>query len=163
MDGDRIWVSCWIQALARILWSTALSWGQKSFYLPPEGGTRNRVKLTSGGNRAADLFARGFARVQHRNAGIDFRVRARDDVRTHDFADSATGRRAGVNCRFNRAHLTADNRSHQSGVNLLPADQRHVGSFHGRVGSFNHRYQSAAFNHSQGFLHRVLLTLKINW
>ena len=102
-------------------------------------------------HRAADLLASSLAGVQYGNGLINFAMGPGDDVCGDDFADAPTGGRAGFDGAFNGADFTTDDARYQAGVDLFPADQHDVRGFHRGVRGFDHRYQTATFDQSQGF------------
>jgi len=56
-----------------------------------------------------------------------------------------------VHGRLHRAHLAAHDGRHQPRVDLLVADEPHVGGLHHRVRGLDHRDQPAALDHPQRF------------
>ena len=76
--------------------------------------------------------------------GDDFRFGAQ---RAGDYVLlDAAGSRAGFDGTLNCADFTTDDTRHQTGVDLLPADQHDVRGFHGCVRGFDHSHQTAAFD-----------------
>jgi len=86
--------------------------------------------------------------VKHRQTFIHFAVRARDNVSRNHFADFASGGSACFDSGFDRADLPPHDGGYKPGVHFFPADKLDVGSFDHGIGGFNHRHQTAAFNHS---------------
>jgi hypothetical protein len=72
----------------------------------------------------------------------------RNYVGRDHFTDSLSCSSAGVNSASDRSDVSAHDRRHQAGVDLFPANETNVRRFHHRIGSFDHRHQSTAFNHS---------------
>src|SRR5689334_13706762 len=96
--------------------------------------------------------------VSNRQGFVDAAVRARDDVDADELADAAGGGGACVCSSFDRRDITADNRRHESGADLLVADQRDVRGLDHRVRRLDHRHQTLRLNHSECFLrHSVFL------
>jgi hypothetical protein len=79
----------------------------------------------------------------------------------YDFADAFRRRGAGIDGAAHGCYFTAHDGSHQSGVNLFIADEMHVCGFNGGVGGLNHSYQTAAFDHSEGFSFHNLFALRL--
>jgi hypothetical protein len=72
---------------------------------------------------------------------------------SNNFAYSLPCRRAGINSGTDRPDVAAHNRRYQTSVDLFPTDETNVRGFHHRVSRFDHRHQSATFNHSECFWH----------
>ena len=64
---------------------------------------------------------------------------------------------AGVDSTTDRRNIAADDRRHEAGVDLFPADEAHIRGFHHRIGGFNHRHQTTAFDHSKCFRHAAIV------
>jgi hypothetical protein len=81
-------------------------------------------------------------------------MRLRNDVRRYNFAYALPCRRTRIDRTADRGDITSHDRSDEAGVDLFPTDQTNVRSFHHCISRFDHRYQSATFNHSECFWHQ---------
>ena len=78
-------------------------------------------------------------------------------TRYHVYADQLTNascrRSACISRSFHSSNIATHDRSHKTSADLFVTNKRDVSSFNHRIGSFDHRYQSFCFNHSECFLH----------
>jgi len=78
-------------------------------------------------------------------------------MRRHDFADSLTCRSTGVDGTTNSRNIATHDGSNEASIDLFPADEAHIRRFHHRIGGFNHRHQTTAFDHSKCFRHAAIV------
>jgi len=71
----------------------------------------------------------------------------------HYLADSLSGRSARINRAANSRNIATHDCRHETSVDLFPADEANIRSFHHRVSGFDHRYEATTFNHSECFRH----------
>jgi hypothetical protein len=76
-------------------------------------------------------------------------------MRGDNFANPLPCSRSGVNSGSDRGDVTADDRRDQTSIDLFPANETNVGGLHHCVSRFDHRHQSATFNHSECFWHKL--------
>src|SRR6188768_1377466 len=100
-----------------------------------------------------------------RNSGLADRervlevgVRTRNDVHGHELTHATSRGSACIGGRLHGSDITAHDRGHITGADLLPADERHFGGFDHRVGRFDHRDQSLGLHHSQRLTHAASLS-----
>ena len=62
---------------------------------------------------------------------------------------------ASVGRGLDRRDVTPDNRRHEPGIDLLPADKRHIGRLDHRVGGLNHPHEAAGFDESERFARQL--------
>jgi hypothetical protein len=74
-------------------------------------------------------------------------------VDRYQLADTARRGRPGIGRRLHGRDVTADNRRHIAGANLLPADQRHLRGLDHRVGRFDHRDEAFGLDHAERLTH----------
>src|ERR671910_477098 len=73
--------------------------------------------------------------------------RPRDDVHANQLADAAGGGGARVGGCLHRPDVPANNRGHETGVDLLPAHEDDIRRLEHRVSGFDHPHESAGFDH----------------
>src|SRR5215217_3525149 len=106
-------------------------------------------------DRTADLLAGSFTGVQNRQTEIYVRMWLRDDVRCNDLADSLARGGACIHRTPDSGYVATHDRGHEPGVDLFPTDETNVRGFYHGVSGFDHRYEAAAFHHSECFRHQL--------
>ena len=65
-----------------------------------------------------------------------------------DFAQTGRRSTAGFHSRLHSAYIATHMNAHQTGTDLLGADQGHIGGLHHGIRRFDRRHQAAGLNHS---------------
>jgi len=84
----------------------------------------------------------------------------RDHVCGHYLANSLSGCGAGINRTTNSRNIATHDGRHETSVDLLPADETNIRSFHHRVSGFDHCHEATTFDHSECFRHATDISHK---
>src|SRR5262245_49861178 len=82
---------------------------------------------------------------------FEVRMRPRNDMDADELTDPAGSRSSGVSRRLHGRNVTANHCRNVAGPDLFPAHEIDLCGLYHRVGSLNHRYKAARFDHSEGF------------
>jgi len=77
-------------------------------------------------------------------------------VNADELADAPGGRGTRIGRCLDRSHIASDDRGHEAGVDLLPADEDDIRRLDHRVGRFDHADQPARLDHSERVAHFTL-------
>jgi len=78
-------------------------------------------------------------------------------VNAHQLADAARGGGSGVGSGLDGANVSADDRRHEPGIDLLPADEDDIRGFHHRIGRLDHADEPARLDHPEGIANLALV------
>jgi len=70
-------------------------------------------------------------------------------VDANQLADAARRGGAGVGRRLHRSDIAAYDGRHESGIDLLPADEHHIGGLDHGVSGFDHADEPPRFDHAE--------------
>ena len=83
----------------------------------------------------------------------EFAMRAGDDVRADEFADTLGGLGAGFDGGFDAADITLDDHGDKATADLDLANEGDVRGFDHGVAGFDAAYIATGFYHADGFIH----------
>jgi hypothetical protein len=77
----------------------------------------------------------------------------RDHVCCYYLTDSLSGGGAGIDRSANSRNIATHYGRHETSIDLFPADEANIRSFHHRVSGFDHCHKATTFDHSECFRH----------